>query len=70
MVCADMQPHLLPCSLYPSRPLLHPGSIVSVVDERHFSGLEAVPDAIDHLYAGGNVGKVVVSVNEEVRAKL
>ncbi len=53
---------------------LEKGELQSVVDHeeaggKRFSGLEAVPDAIDHLYAGKNVGKVVVDLRSEAEKK-
>lgn len=51
------------------------GEIRSVVDDGDgmFVGLESIPHAIDHLYAGRNVGKIVVRVPRSVaqqRARL
>ena len=51
------------------------GEIRSVVDdgEGMFVGLESIPHAIDHLYAGRNVGKIVVRVPQSAaqqRARL
>ena len=34
----------------------------SCVDPKEFKGLDQVADAVDYLYDGGNVGKVVVSL--------
>jgi len=51
--------------------LVSSGKLVSVVDEKHFQGLEQVPDAIDYMYTGGNEGKVVVQLaSQEELAKL
>ena len=38
------------------------GRVESLVDQRPFRGLEAVPDAVEHLLAGANLGKVVVDL--------
>jgi NADPH-dependent curcumin reductase CurA len=38
------------------------GSITPLVDESRFHGLESVADAVDHLLAGKNLGKVVVDL--------
>jgi hypothetical protein len=47
--------------------LLREGKLRSVVDPTpfHGGGLESVADAIDFLYAGRNVGKVVVDLRDE-----
>jgi len=43
--------------------LIKEGKLVSQVDQtKHFNGLQSVPEAIDHLYKGLNVGKVVVTL--------
>jgi NADPH-dependent curcumin reductase CurA len=43
--------------------LVDTGVIVPCVDTtRSFKGLEQIPDAMDHLLAGGNCGKVVVEL--------
>ena len=36
--------------------------IVPLVDSSQFAGLESVPDAVDYLLAGRNIGKVVVDL--------
>jgi len=39
------------------------GKLVSQVDTTtHFKGLEQVADAVDHMYSGKNIGKVIVDV--------
>jgi hypothetical protein len=38
------------------------GSITPLVDDSEFTGLESVADAVEHLLAGRNLGKVVVDV--------
>jgi len=40
------------------------GKIQPLVDPTKFEGLEQIPDAIDHMYAGKNTGKVTVSIPE------
>eukprot|EP01118_Nematostelium_gracile_P002894 TRINITY_DN132_c0_g1_i4.p1 TRINITY_DN132_c0_g1~~TRINITY_DN132_c0_g1_i4.p1 ORF type:complete len:359 (-),score=59.12 TRINITY_DN132_c0_g1_i4:34-1110(-) len=44
--------------------LIQEGKLVSQVDATPFHGLESVKDAIDHLYSGKNIGKVVVSLDD------
>lgn len=43
------------------------GKLKVPVDQTKFTGLEAVSDAVDYLYAGKNVGKVVVHLNPNSR---
>jgi NADPH-dependent curcumin reductase CurA len=38
------------------------GSITPLVDNSEFTGLESVPNAVEHLLAGKNLGKVLVDV--------
>lgn len=46
------------------------GKLRSIVDEgREFRGLEQVSDAIDYLYRGSNVGKIVVDLAPELHNK-
>lgn len=45
------------------------GRLKSIVDPHTFIGLEEIPDAIDYLYKGSNVGKVVVDLAPEVHQK-
>lgn len=40
------------------------GALTSVVDRTPFRGLDSIPDAIDHLYGGRSVGKVIVDLAE------
>jgi NADPH-dependent curcumin reductase CurA len=42
--------------------MLREGTIRPLVDEQPFRGLPAVADAVEHLLAGRNVGKVVVDL--------
>jgi len=42
--------------------LIQEGKIESVTDSAKFKGLEQVADAIDYLYQGKNIGKVVVEL--------
>jgi NADPH-dependent curcumin reductase CurA len=42
--------------------MLSNGTIKSVVDNRQFRGLSSVADAIEYLYRGENVGKVIVEL--------
>jgi NADPH-dependent curcumin reductase CurA len=42
--------------------LYYAGSLRVLVDPTPFVGLEAVPDAVEHLLAGRNLGKVVVRI--------
>jgi len=44
--------------------LVEQGILKPVVDPTPFHGLEDVPKAIDHMYAGRNVGKVVVRISD------
>lgn len=46
------------------------GKIQSVVDPKSFVGLESIADAVDHMYQGKNVGKVVVALNNAPKSKL
>ena len=51
--------------------LIQEQKLRSVVDStRQFEGLDAVPDAIEHLYSGRNVGKVVVTLPPRSPARL
>eukprot|EP00127_Corallochytrium_limacisporum_P005099 Clim_evm5s199 gene=Clim_evmTU5s199 len=51
--------------------LIMAGKIKGVVDpdceNGKFTGVASVPDAIDYMYRGGNVGKVVVKIQNESR---
>ena len=38
------------------------GSIVPLIDEKAFFGLESVADAVEHLLAGNSMGKVFVDL--------
>ncbi|RLN97400.1 hypothetical protein BBJ28_00026104 [Nothophytophthora sp. Chile5] len=42
--------------------LIKEGKLLAGVDPTEFHGLEAVPDAIDHMYAHKNIGKIVVQL--------
>ena len=42
--------------------LIEKKKLISVVDKKEFFGLENVANAIDYLYSGKNIGKVVVSL--------
>jgi prostaglandin reductase 3 len=44
------------------RKLAQEGKLRLLVDKTPFVGLESVADAIDHLYAGKNVGKIIVAL--------
>jgi NADPH-dependent curcumin reductase CurA len=46
--------------------LMAEGKLQSIVDPTHFQGLEQIPDAIDYMYKGANVGKVVVDLAPEL----
>jgi len=46
------------------------GSLQGVVDPTKFEGLEGVADAIEYMYAGKNVGKVVVRIQADEQSKL
>jgi NADPH-dependent curcumin reductase CurA len=37
------------------------------MDQTNFTGLESVADAVEYLYTGKNVGKVVVHLNPNTR---
>lgn len=39
------------------------GKLLSSIDSTPFHGLESVADAIDHMYSGKNIGKVIVHLN-------
>jgi hypothetical protein len=43
--------------------LYYDGALTVVVDPTPFRGLEAVPDAVAHLMAGRNRGKIVVKLD-------
>jgi NADPH-dependent curcumin reductase CurA len=40
------------------------GKVTALIDPTKFQGLEQVPDAIEHMYAGKNTGKVTVTLPE------
>ena len=42
--------------------LMNQGNIRALIDPIAFQGLDAVADAVDHLHAGKNQGKVVVAL--------
>ncbi|KAF1330156.1 alcohol dehydrogenase, partial [Globisporangium splendens] len=42
--------------------LIKEGKLKAGVDPTEFKGLEAIPDAIDHMYAKKNIGKLVVKL--------
>lgn len=42
--------------------MVETGELEALVDREPFSGLDAVPDAVEHLLAGRNLGKVVVDL--------
>jgi len=44
--------------------LVQQGKLKPVLDPTPFHGLEDIPKAIDHMYAGRNVGKVVVRISD------
>ena len=48
--------------------LVTEGKLVSQVDSKQFSGLEQVADAIDWMYQGKNVGKVIVNISPSAPA--
>lgn len=45
--------------------MLAAGEITPLIDPTEFTGLEAVPDAVEHLLGGNNVGKVTVALEQE-----
>lgn len=46
--------------------LLQEGKIQSVIDiSQNFQGLEQIPDAIDYMYQGKNVGKLLVKITSD-----
>lgn len=47
--------------------LVTSGRLISPVDPTNFVGLEDIPVAIDHMYSGKNVGKVVVRLNSTAK---
>jgi NADPH-dependent curcumin reductase CurA len=44
--------------------MLERREITPLIDPRRFAGLESVADAVEHLLAGNNVGKVVVDLRD------
>ena len=42
------------------------GRIRAVIDPVPFSGLESIPDAIDHMLSGRSTGKVVVKIAKDM----
>lgn len=38
------------------------GELEVVVDSKRFEGVESVVDAVDHMYAGKNIGKIIVHI--------
>jgi prostaglandin reductase 3 len=42
--------------------LIAEGKLKPVVDKTEFKGLEAIPDALDYLFARKNVGKLAVKL--------
>jgi NADPH-dependent curcumin reductase CurA len=42
--------------------LITEGKLKAGVDPTEFNGLESIPDAIDHMYARKNIGKIVVKL--------
>ncbi len=42
--------------------MVEAGELEALVDGERFAGLEGVPDAVEHLLAGANLGKVVVDL--------
>lgn len=47
--------------------LFQQGTLKVPIDQTNFTGLESVPDAVDYLYSGKNIGKVVVHLNPNTR---
>jgi len=50
--------------------LVSEGKIRSFVDEKRFEGLSSIADAIDYMYRGENIGKVVVKLDTKQQARL
>ncbi|RLN02428.1 hypothetical protein BBI17_005692 [Phytophthora kernoviae] len=48
--------------------LIKEGKLQAGVDPTKFHGLEQVPDAIDHMYAHKNIGKIVIELPTEIRS--
>lgn len=46
--------------------MVNNGEITPLIDSQTFTGLEQVPDAVEHLLAGNNIGKVFVDLSEAV----
>jgi NADPH-dependent curcumin reductase CurA len=42
--------------------LIKEGKLIAGVDPAEFHGLEQIPDAIEHMYAHKNVGKIVIQI--------
>jgi len=49
--------------------LYNEGKLKSCVERKHFKGLEQVADAIEFLYKGKNIGKVVVDISPDASEK-
>lgn len=49
-------------------PLYEHGRLKVVFDQRPMRGLSQVPDAVEHLLSGRSMGKVVVALDQEIRA--
>jgi NADPH-dependent curcumin reductase CurA len=45
--------------------LLQQGKLKSIVDKESFTGLESIASALDFMYQGKNIGKVVVKIAED-----
>lgn len=45
--------------------MLKDGTLEPLVDNRNFRGLESVADAVEHLLAGGNIGKVIADLRQD-----
>jgi len=45
--------------------LMQEGKLEAKVDDTNFTGIESIAKAIDHMYQGKNLGKVVVELNPE-----
>ena len=44
--------------------LMTNGKLISKIDDKKFVGVEQIADAIDYMYSGKNIGKVVVQISQ------
>lgn len=56
-------PELIPSMMQKLTELMMAGKLQVVSDETVFQGVESVPDAVDFMYDGKNIGKIVVDIS-------